>query len=438
MALLEDLGAVDKAGLFKSNDEFVNYSTGLLPLDYANGFWMTQKTPDGTIRVPIPGVLGGKLILIFGATGSGKTTLAEQIMYRIIKDFPDGVAELVDCEQTALKERMAQITSGDLLDPRMILNVDHTSVEDVLDAINLICDVKESGGDKYKYTPNHNGYDGKPFKSYVPTVFTIDSLRQFNSRNKDVVSLGTNMDNAREAQTIARFLDNIINRINKYNITVIYTNHIQQKIETNPYAPQAPRGLMLEPTTETLPRGSRPLFLAHTAIRANSIKSNMYTREDVGFDGFMVTLQLAKSKTNYIGATINVAFNAAKGFDPIFTMYEFANQCGLIKGKNPYLFVEGMEDMKFRRKDFIEKMTTDVKFNRRFMAIMQPYLEALLGAKEISEEDSVKYGDYTDLPQDDGYVTVGEDGMDYNDQVVDSDTANVVAIGSLRPSKKKK
>ena len=42
MSLVEDLRANDKKGLFKSNDEFVNYSTGLLPLDYANGFWMTE------------------------------------------------------------------------------------------------------------------------------------------------------------------------------------------------------------------------------------------------------------------------------------------------------------------------------------------------------------------------------------------------------------
>lgn len=431
--LLEELRAVDKKGLFVSNDDFVNYSTGLLPLDFANGFWMTQvdKETGEFKKVPIPGILGGKLILIFGATGSGKTTLAEQIGYRIIKDFDEGIFELVDCEQTALKERLAQITGKDQDDPRLILNVDNTAVEDVLDAINLICTTKESLGSKVRYTPSHGRYDGSPFQSYVPTVFAIDSLRQFNSRNKDVVSLGTNMDNAREAQVIARFLDNIINRINKYNITVIYTNHIQQKIETNMYAPPAPRGLMLEPSTETLPRGSRPLFLAHTAIRATSIKSNMYTRDDVGFDGFMVTLQLAKSKTNFIGATINVAFNAAKGFDPIFTMYEFANQCGLIQGRNPYLYVAGMEDMKFKRRDFIEKMTTDVNFNTRFMKIMYPYLEALLGSKEVTEEDKLRYGDYTSLPQDDGMIVIGESN-------VDPAEASGIAIESLRPNRKKK
>lgn len=398
MGLIESLQASDKKGLFKSNDSFVNYSTGLLPLDYANGFWMTQIDPDSgeMIREPIPGVLGGKLILLFGTTGSGKTTLATQIGYRIIKDFDDGVMMLVDCEQTALKERICSITNNDQDDPRIILNVDNTSIEDVLEIVNELCALKEDGGKQYMYEVKNRTYHRKPIMVYVPSVIIIDSLRQFNPKNKDVVTLGNNMDNAREAQAIARFLDNVINRINKYNITIIYTNHIQPKIEANPYA-QPPRGLMLSPQTETLPRGTRPLFLAHTAIRANSIKSNMYTKDDVGFDGFVVNLMLAKSKTNFIGATLNVAFNASKGFDPIYTMFEFAKQCGIVQGKNPNLYIEGMDDMKFSRKNFAQKMMDNPEFNRRFMRTIQPYLEALLGAKEVTEDDRVQYGDYASL-----------------------------------------
>jgi RecA/RadA recombinase len=359
---------------------------------------MTQVDPDTgeVLREPIPGVLGGKFILLFGTTGSGKTTLAIQLGYRIIKEFEDGILMLVDCEQTALKERMCAITNLDQDDPRLVLNVDNTSIEDVLSIVNEICTLKEDGGKQYMYEVKDRSFHKESFWAYVPTVIVIDSLRQFNPKNKDIVTLGNNMDNAREAQFIARFLDNVINRINKYNITIIYTNHIQPKIEANPYA-QPPRGLMLSSQTETLPRGTRPLFLAHTAIRANAVKSNMYTKEDVGFDGFMVTLLLAKSKTNFIGATINVAFNASKGFDPIYTMFEFAKQCGIVQGKNPNLYIEGMDDMKFSRKNFSQKMIENPEFNRRFMQVIQPYLEALLGAKEVSEDDRVQYGDYASL-----------------------------------------
>ena len=415
MGLIADLRAADKKGLFTSNDTFVNYSTGLLPLDYANGFWSTQiddKTGE-MIRTAVPGILGGKLILIFGTTGSGKTTLALQMGYRIIKDFEDGILMLVDCEQTGLKERMAGITNHDPDDERIILNVDSTSIEDVLDIVNDICETKESGGRRYMYEVKNAGYHRQTQWSYVPSVIVIDSLRQFNPRNKDVVTLGTNMDNAREAQSIARFLDNIINRINKYNITIIYTNHIQPKVETNPYA-QPPRGLMLSPQTETLPRGTRPLFLAHTAIRANAIKSNMYTKDDVGFDGFMCNLMLAKSKTNFIGASLNVAFRGSAGFDPIYTMLEFAKQCNIVQGKNPNLYIEGLPEYKFSRKNFSQKMIENPDFNRKFFQTMQPYLEALLGAKEVSEDERVQYGDYATLLDD--YGT--DDATDVIEEVV--------------------
>ena len=38
MGLIDSLRKADKKGLFKSADSFASYSTGFLPLDYANGF----------------------------------------------------------------------------------------------------------------------------------------------------------------------------------------------------------------------------------------------------------------------------------------------------------------------------------------------------------------------------------------------------------------
>lgn len=401
MGLLDDLYANAKnKHLWDSNDTFVDYSTGLLPLDYANGFWMTIKKEDGTTeKIPVTGVLGGKMILMFGSSGSGKTTLATQIAYRIIKDFEDGLLFFIDAEHTALKERICQITNMDRDDPRIRLCEDYTSIDNVLTMIDDVCKMKEEGGDKYKYTVTNRSYDGKPFKYYVPTVFLIDSLRQFNRKDMDTSTMGTNMDGARGAKDVSEFLDKVLLNMQRYNIVLICTNHLQLKVETNPYAPSA-KGLIMMPQAEILPRGQRQLFLAHTAIRCNAIKSNIYTKEDYGFEGFMVTLQLAKSKTAFVGATLNVALNADFGFDPIFTMYEFANQCKLIQGRNPHLYLEGMEDAKFSRKTFRKKMIEDQEFNHRFMSIMKPYLEAMIGTKESTEDEQIKYGDLVSLGDD--------------------------------------
>lgn len=97
MSLMQELDAGDKKGLFKSNDSFVNYSTGILPLDYANGFWLTVDDGDGGIKqVPITGIIGGTFISVIGPTGSGKSTFADQVGYSIIKDFEDGMLFHID------------------------------------------------------------------------------------------------------------------------------------------------------------------------------------------------------------------------------------------------------------------------------------------------------------------------------------------------------
>ena len=57
MSLISSLQAKDKKGLFKSNDDFISYSTGLAPLDFANGF----IAPLGNDRsVATIGVMGGR------------------------------------------------------------------------------------------------------------------------------------------------------------------------------------------------------------------------------------------------------------------------------------------------------------------------------------------------------------------------------------------
>ena len=124
MSLMAELDAGDKKGLFKSNDTFVNYSTGILPLDYANGFWFTIDDVDGYRRVPVTGIIGGTFVSVIGSTGSGKSTFADQMGFNIIKPFEDGMLFHIDCEQTNLKERMVQITGTDPRDDRLRLKKD--------------------------------------------------------------------------------------------------------------------------------------------------------------------------------------------------------------------------------------------------------------------------------------------------------------------------
>ena len=393
MSLMQELDAGDKKGLFKSNDEFVNYSTGILPLDYANGFWLKVEDENGLRMVPITGIIGGTFVSVIGSTGSGKSTFADQMGYSIIKPFEDGMLFHIDCELTNLKERMVQITGTDPRDDRLRLKKDQIYIEDVLDMFNKICEVKENSGNLYKYEVEDRTFDGKKFLAYVPTVFVIDSLPSFNSKeNRTDENLGSNMDAARAAKDIERFFNNCLGRMMKYNITIITINHIKPKVIADPYN-QPPKGLMMLKPSETVSRGYAAQYYSQNYFRIDTMKSNMYKKEDVGFNGYKASIQIAKTKTAFIGSTVDACFNGDIGFDPVFSLFEFAKSIGITEGRNPYLYLTGLSEFKFSRKDFRAKFLGEAAFRQAFLGGLTPHLEALLGSKEITEQDKVQYGD---------------------------------------------
>ena len=95
---------------------------------------------------------------------------------------------------------------------------------------------------------------------------------------------------------------------------------------------------MLKPT-EQVNRGFAAQYYSQNFFRIDSNKSNMYKPEDVGFSGYKATIQIAKTKTAFIGSTIDVCFNGSIGFDPVFSLYEYAKSLGIIDGRNPFLYL---------------------------------------------------------------------------------------------------
>lgn len=419
--LLDALRANDKKGLFTSDDVFTTYSTGLLPLDYANGSWMRIKKEDGTEEsVPLLGIVAGTYTTIIGGTGCGKTTLADQMGYNVIKPFEDGIMIHKDCEQTALKPRIVQITSRDPNYPNVLLDKTAVSIEDTIETINKICEAKEQAGDAAKY-PVEDPVFGTTNLIYVPTVIIIDSLPSFNS--KDMAGIGNNnmqmqdgMAVNREVKDISQFYAKQLYRMNKYNINIIAVNHIKANPSAGMIGSPQVQGLMMLRQGETCPRGTAPMYYAQNVFRCNMVKSSFYDPDDVGFSGSKIVIQIAKSKTTFVGSSVSVAFNSATGFDPIFTMYEFANDIGLIEGRNPYLYLHGMESFKFKRNQFRDKFINDTAFREGFMEICQPYLESLLGSKELTESDKLRYGDLNINPED--YII--KSGLDDSFSISDS------------------
>lgn len=396
MSFASALSAVDKKGILKSNDHTIFYPTGIAPLDYANGFWLDvldKEHGGGLKQVPVLGVRGGSFVSVIGSTGSGKSTLADQIGFSIIKRFEDGMLFHIDAELTNIKQRMIQIMGCSPTDDRIRLKKDMISIDDVLDMFNMVCQVKESNGNLYKYKVENCTYSGDPFEAYVPTVFIIDSLPSFNPREFNCDDMGTNMDGARAAKEINRFYVNCMARMEKYNITIITINHIRPKVVADRFS-APPAGLQMLGQGEMVSRGYAAQYYSQNYFRCNSTKGNMYKPEEVGFTGIKNTIQIAKTKSSFIGATLDACFNSQIGYDPVYTLYEFAHSIGIIEGRNPYLYFAGLPDLKFNRKDFRHRFITEDIFRHSVMSVLTPYLEDLLGAKEVSNDDRIQFGDY--------------------------------------------
>ncbi len=386
MGIQEELDSKDKKGLFQSDDDYIMYSTGILPLDYANGYWQDAIVDGERKIIPMLGITGGTFVTIIGNTGTGKTTLADQMAYNIIRPFKNSTMHHIDTEKTSNRQRIINLVGANYDDPRIRIHKSHASIDDVLEMVDRICDIKETGGADYRYEIMNKSPNGKPIKAFIPTVFIIDSLPAFNSKEYNVEDLGSNADQMRAAKDTTRFFTNCLDRAWKYNITFFIINHIRPKTEMNQYQP-SPKGVMMLGPNETLPRGYTAQFYSNTYFRINSKKSDAYTVEDNGFTGYKCWIQMAKTKTNMTGSSFPVAFNSEHGFDPIYTLYEFAADRKLLNGKNPYLYFEGLDTFKFNRKDFRNKILYEKDFREAVLTILRPYLEDLLGAQKPQRPD---------------------------------------------------
>lgn len=393
MALIDKLMEKDKkTKLFNFVNAFGHYSTGILPLDYVNAFKLKWHDSDGKEHVDVvPGLIGGRFITIIGLSGGGKTTLADQIAWNIIAPFEDGIMVHTDCEHTMLKARIYDLTDMKQDDPRFILNDTDTYIEDVMKQVDMICETKEAAGLEAMYEIDGSWFGRDKVYIYYPTVIIIDSLPSFSSKDSKEDTLEGQMSTNREVGKISQFYQKLLGRIAKYNITIIAINHIKAKIETNPYSYTKPQLMMLK-QGESLPRGEAPVFYASSVFRLNPAgMSSGYTKEEWGFDGFKCCLQVAKSKTTFIGGEINMVFREDMGYDPIYTLLQFAYDCGIVEGRNPGLYIKGAEEFKFSKKNFGSQFKLNPQFRAAVLKAIKPFLESIAGCKDVEEADKDKY-----------------------------------------------
>lgn len=124
------------------------------------------------------------------------------------------------------------------------------------------------------------------------------------------------------------------------------------------------------------PGGNAALYYANNLFKF--VSSTKYKKDDDGFDGFMVRVEMLKSRSNKAGQFTNLVYNQETGFDPVLSMLQFADDNGLLDGRNPYKFFKSNKDVKFDTRKFHEAFSSKEEVREALCEATNPLLEQLL------------------------------------------------------------
>lgn len=248
-SMLERLRAKDKKGIFTASQTSISYPTGFLPFDYKNGYTVDVMNDDEQVLETYAsiGIRGGTFLTVIGKTGTAKTTFIIQIAMAMVKNFDNAFIIYYDLEQVLSYTRVKKLTGASQVElkEKFVLKQNQNYIEDIFDSIVAIAKEKEENKKDYTYDTGLRDEFGCPIKTYVPTVVVLDSIPTLSSRDTSDAMEGSTLGN-RNAKIIAQFYKRLMPIIKQYNITVMAINHINAKIEINPFAKSQPQVMYLK------------------------------------------------------------------------------------------------------------------------------------------------------------------------------------------------
>lgn len=407
--LLERLRENDKEGLFEASPSIVCYPTGIPTLDYQLGYTLVARDENDNIvdTHDSVGIVGGSFITIIGKAGTAKTALACKMAANMTKDFENGLTIHYDLEQALNITRVKNLTgltNKEFLS-HYILKSSRAYIEDIFDAIMDIANEKSRHKKDYQYVTDFKDEFNQPITLYQPTVIILDSIpvlamkpdqkvkkAKKGSGEEDYVVEDNEMEGQtyalRVAKALSQFFRKLIPIIREFNITIISINHINQKIEINPFAKSQAQVLYLK-ADESLPGGNSPIYFANTLIKHVAVGSSKSTVEDDGFAGFAVNAEIIKSRTNVSGAKIPMVYDQNKGFSKERTLLHYAKDLGLVNGgRIASRYLGNRDDVKFNEKNIVEEFERP-EVQEVFEEILYPELEKLLSRVGMGEEDAI-------------------------------------------------
>lgn len=216
----------------QSENDFTN-STGFLTIDYLNGQIVPQD--DGT-KQTYKGLSSGRITMIIGKSGTGKSTLGLQIAGNILKNYEEnGLLYIYDFERSNTIDRFRQVTGlkQEFCNNHVTILRDDISTEKVLLMLSKLKKAKLAAQKEIE-VDNENGIkdeNGKIIKVLPPTVVLVDSLAlMMPEDNLEAEEIQGSMAATSVAKVNSQFFKKASQIINSANIHLVMINHITTNI----------------------------------------------------------------------------------------------------------------------------------------------------------------------------------------------------------------
>lgn len=367
----------------------VLYPTGFLPFDFLNGYRVHVKSETEDFWYNSVGIVDGSSVSFAGRSGSGKTTAAIQMAANIVRPFPEATIFFDDIEGGSNATRRELLThfTPEEAEQRIIYRNTAVSAENFYKRIASIYEIKMNNRADFEYDTGKLDSRGNKIYKLIPTVYILDSLAMLTPEKlTEEEELSGQMSTTATAKTNTAVFKRIVPKLKAANIILFTINHINDKIEVNAFTHTKSQVSFLKPG-ETLPGGKAALYLANNLIRVDD-GAKLKETDGLGINGKIVDFEIIKSRTNAAGRSVPMVFDFTNGFDDILSLFMFLKSTGaIITGATCYL--RGHEDMKFRQRDFKNKLFNDPEFAKAFNEVARAELETLLGNPEVEEQKNI-------------------------------------------------
>jgi RecA/RadA recombinase len=347
------------------------------------------------------GIPIGKMVLLTGSPGVGKSSLAANAIAALHRAYPDSMAFYLDAEQAMTTKRLTQLG----VDPkRTVLISQDLTLEKVSRIVVQIVSWRNNA--KYKKAKD------------IP-IFIVWDSESATMTEKQLSAEEPSKVLGQKASMLSLIIPQLANIANKHKITFFIIGQLRDKIDLNPYAPKGGdlKGLGDKKITGGNVMKYHPFQIIHGRPKTE-IDPAVY-----GYSGVVSEIKIIKNKLFTPNIKIEMVLDYMNGYSDFWTKERLIRACKGIKGTS-WQYLEGYPDVKFRKSTIKEKYETDEKFKEKFEELYEKFkgeISAFPNASEMimgdadaddNDDDKNSAGVFEELEELANYKENGDDDDD--------------------------